>query len=111
MNKTHKKTYTKLIQFYLECYENNNIIQNIQKTYGVGTDQPVINFFLRQENVDIKFLPYEWNMQDLNRFEILDDNLTFTNRGWLYHFNAIPNNHDGRYTQYFMEKTYKTLYN
>ena len=110
MNKTHKEVYSKLVKFYLDCYKNDDIIQNIQKTYGVGTDQPVINFFMRQENVDIKFLPYEWNMQDLHRLEILDDNLTFINRGWLYHFNAIPNNHDGKYTQYFMEKTYKTLW-
>jgi len=111
MNKTHKEIYSKLIEFYSECYQNHDIIQNIQKTYGVGTDQPILNFFLRKEKVDIKLLPYEWNMQDLNRFEILNKELSFINHGWLYHFNAIPNNHNGQFTQYFMEQTYNTLYN
>ena len=107
MNKKHKELYSKILDFYLD---KRSEIQYIQENYGVGTDQPVINFFLHKENIDYKILPYKWNMQDMARKEILDDNLTFTKLGWIYHFNAIPNNEGGRYTQYFMEKTYKTLY-
>lgn len=85
-NKSHKDFYNKLIEFYLENQENLCILQD---TYGVGTDQPVLNFMVVQENIDYKKLPYEWNMQDLQRFEILDNDLTFTKMGWMYHFNCI----------------------
>jgi hypothetical protein len=106
MNKSHKEFYKKIVEFYLN---NSELIQNIQKTFGVGTDQPVINFFVRQENIDLKLLPYEWNMQDLFRFEILDNQLSYTDHGWLYHFNAIPNNSDGQYTHHFMKSTTQKL--
>ena len=62
----------------------------MQNEYNVGTDQPILNFFVQSEKIDYKQLGYEWNMQDMRRFEILDDNLTFTNIGWIYHFNSIP---------------------
>ena len=107
LNKKHKELYSKIIQFYTENHER---IRYIQENYGVGTDQPVLNFFVQKENIDYKQLPYKWNMQDMARFEILNDELTFTKIGWIYHFNAIPNNEGGRFTQYFMEKTYKELY-
>lgn len=103
-NKHHKKLYQTIIDFYLENQENIIILQN---NYHVGTDQPVLNFFVQQENVDYKQLGYEWNMQDLRRFEILDEELTFTKIGWLYHFNGIPD--DMR--NYIMNKTWKTLCN
>ena len=47
-------------------------------------------------------------MQDLARKEILDNMLTFTNLGWVYHYNAIPQN-QGKPDEW-MEKTYKYLY-
>ena len=85
-------------------------IKQMQETYHVGTDQPVINFFLNINNIDYKILPYEYNMQDMARKEILDNELTFTKIGWVYHFNAIPNNHNAEQTMYWMKKTYKELY-
>jgi hypothetical protein len=86
-NKNHKKLYEKIINYYLENTEKIIILQN---EYNVGTDQPILNFFVQSEKIDYKQLGYEWNMQDMRRFEILDDNLTFTNIGWIYHFNSIP---------------------
>ena len=44
----------------------------------------------------------------MQRFEILDNELTFTKIGWIYHFNAIPRNE--RDQAYWMERTYKELY-
>lgn len=107
MNKSHKGFFKKLHDFY---FENIETIQWIQNNYGVGTDQPVLNFMVQQENIDLKILPFDWNMQDLARWEILSDDMLFTKFGYVYHFNAIPNNHDGKYTRYFMEKTYNYLY-
>jgi hypothetical protein len=37
----------------------------------------------------------------MRRFEILDEELTFTKIGWIYHFNGIPND----LRNYMMEKT------
>jgi len=102
-NKTHKDFYEKVQQYYVD---NSNNIREMQTTYGVGTDQPILNFLVQQEDIDYKKLPYEWNVQDMARFEILDEQLTFTNIGWLYHFNGIDDN----IRNYIMEKTYKTLY-
>jgi len=97
-NKEHKEFYEKIIKFYLDNRDN---IVKLQDTYGVGTDQPVLNFFVQKENIDYKQLGYEWNMQDMRRFEILDEELTFTKIGWIYHFNGIPND----LRNYMMEKT------
>jgi hypothetical protein len=85
-NKSHKEFYNTLIEFYLNNQENLCILQD---TYGVGTDQPVLNFMVKQENLEYKHLSYEWNMQDLQRFGILDNELTFTKVGWVYHFNSM----------------------
>jgi len=109
INKKHKKLYKNIVNFYLNNREN---IVKIQETFGVGTDQPVINFFVQKENVDLKILPYEFNMQDMARKEILDNDLTFTKVGWVYHYNAIPQ-HIQKQTgnvEYWMKKTYEELY-
>ena len=65
-----------------------------------------MNFFVQKENIDYKQLGYECNMQDMRRWEILDEELTFTKIGWIYHFNggAPPS------VGFWMEKTYKYLY-
>jgi len=101
-NKSHKNFYEKIINFYLN---NQEKIRILQETYHVGTDQPVLNYFVQQEKIEYKQLPYEWNMQDLRRFEILDEELTFTKIGWIYHFNGIPD--DMR--NYIMKKTREEL--
>ena len=108
MNESHKKLYKKILDFY---FANRDSIVKVQDTFGVGTDQPVINFFLQKENIDLKLLPYMYNMQDMNRKEILNEQLTFTKIGWVYHFNAIPDQLDGYdKTEYWMKRTYEALY-
>ena len=44
-------------------------------------------------------------MQHLQRFEILDEDLTFTKIGWIYHFNGIDDN----IRNYMMEKTTEAI--
>jgi hypothetical protein len=48
-------------------------------------------------------------MQDMIRKEILGNDFLFTKFGWVYHFNAIPDNHDSSKTLYWMNKTYEYL--
>jgi hypothetical protein len=49
-------------------------------------------------------------MVDLNRKEILGEDLLFTKLGWVYQYNAIPNNVEDKLTYYWMDKTYRYLY-
>ena len=49
-------------------------------------------------------------MVDMNRKEILNEDLLFTKIGWVYQFNCIPNNKDNQATYYWMKKTYEELY-
>ena len=84
-NKDHKKLFKEILDFY---FNNQEKIIWMQKNLGVGTDQPIINFFLNKNKIDYKLLPYEYNMQDLKRFELLGNDLLFTKFGWVYHFNA-----------------------
>jgi hypothetical protein len=101
-NKKHKEFYNKIINFYLDNRDN---IVKLQETYSVGTDQPILNFFIQKENIECKYLPYEWNMQDLNRTELLNNDLLFTKIGWIYHFNGIPDD----LRNYIMDKTWSEI--
>ena len=106
-NKSHKQFINKFLEFY---NKNADKINQIQETFKVGTCQSVIQYLLKIENVDLNLLPYEYNMCDLPTKEILDEQLTMTKVGWIYHYNAIPNNHDASLTMYWMKKTYEHLY-
>ena len=100
MNKKHRFFYKKIIKYYLDNIQN---ILNMQKTFGVGTDQPIINFFMHIENIKFKILPYKWNMQEMNKKEILGDDMLFTKLGWVYHYNGIPGGDNSTY--HWMKKT------
>ena len=102
VNKEHKTLFKDILEFYLT---NQGLVQSIQNNFGVGTDQPMINFFVQKNNIDLKLLPYKWNMQDLHRKEILTEDLLFTKLGWVYHFNAIPKNVNSFKTLYWLAKT------
>ena len=106
-NKNHRDFIHKFLEFY---NDNKEKIIEIQNTFHVGTCQPVINYFLRMNDVEVKLLPYEFNMVDLVRKEILDEELTMTKVGWIYHYNAIPDNADASKTHHWMKKTYEHLY-
>lgn len=100
MNKKHKDFYKKIVNYYLANVDN---ILTLQKTYGVGTDQPIINFFMHMEGIDFKLLPYEWNMQEMNKKEIVGEDMLFTKLGWIYHYNGLPGGDDSTYA--WMKKT------
>ena len=65
---------------------------------------------VHRNNIDLKLLPYEFNMNDMNRKEILADDMLFTKCGWIYQYNAIPNNEENRLTNHFMKKTHEHFY-
>ena len=58
----------------------------MQDKFLTGTEQTPLNFMLDIENIDVKHLPYEFNMNDMNRKEVLAEDLLFTKVGWIYQF-------------------------
>ena len=96
----------------IKFYETNqNLIQEMQKVYSVGTDQPVLNFMLNLSDIPVKLLPYQYSMVDMVRKEILDEELTMPKIfPGIYQFNAIPDNSNADKTLYWMKKTYEHLY-
>ena len=106
VNETHRPFFKDVLDFYFKQKTNLN---KIQKTFGVGTDQTPINYLLRKHNIDLNLLPYEFNMCDMLRREILDNELTFTKIGWVAHFCAIEGE-KSKVIPYWLEKTYKHFY-
>ena len=114
VNKKHKDFFDKVHKFY----ENNvDKFHHAQNTFKVGNDQTPLNYLTKHFNVDTKILPNCYNLQDIFRKNLLHipghswfpDELIFLNAGWVYHFNAIPQN--SRHAEYWIERTYKHLYN
>ena len=106
--------YNKVKEFYLE---NKDVILELSNKIKAGTDQTIINYLLYREQIRVNYLPVAFNLQDLFRKELLHipghswfpDELLFLKAGWVYHFNAIPQN--PRHVAYWMERTYNYLYN
>ena len=105
VNETHKPFFNTIVDFY---WKHTDALKEIEKLH-VGTDQTPFNILVERENIDLKLLPYEFNMVDLTRKEILEK-LVFTDIGYVYQFNCIPNNKDNQATYYWMKKTYEHLY-
>lgn len=103
-NKKHKPLFEMLQKYY---EENRSKLIWMQDTYCVGNDQPIFNFFVNTYYPDdYKVLDYEWNMQDMMRFEVLGEDMLHTCYGYVSHYNAgTPPS-----SQYWMEKTYRFLY-
>ena len=107
VNKSHKEFFKGITNFY---HENSELLKEIETKLHVGTDQTPVNILVEKENIELKLLPYEFNMVDMNRKEILTPDLLFTKIGWIYQFNCIPNNEDNKATYQWMKNTYEYLY-
>ena len=107
VNKNHKQFFNDIVSYY---FTNQDTLIQLQETFHTGTDQTPVNMLTHKHNIDLKLLPYEFNMCDMDRKEILGDDLLFTKIGWIYQYNAIPNNKDNQLTNYFMKKTYNHFY-
>ena len=106
-NRQHKQFFQKIIEFF---HDNRENLLKVESEWHAGTDQTPVNFLTHILNIDYKRLPYELNMCDMFRKEILNNDMTFTKWGWIYQYNSIPNNVDDRLTFHWMEKTYNLLW-
>ena len=104
-NEKHKWLHEKILDFY---WNNQEKIVSLQKTYGVGTDQPLMNMLVNNSDVDSKLLPYKYNMQDLARKNVLDDRMLFTKIPGVYHFNAVEGGPD--VVNQWLNKTFNYLW-
>jgi hypothetical protein len=102
-NKSHKKFFELVKDFYAE---NKGKLEDFQ-SLGVGKDQPILNYLTEIHNIEKVYLPYEYNMQDMNRFEVLTPDMLHTNFGWIYHFNGGVKPTPGEW----MQETYNFLNN
>lgn len=100
-DKSHKEFFNNICEFN---ELNEGLLRQTEKL-GVGKDQPVINFLLEHYNIKRRYLPYEYNMQDMMRSECIGGDMLFTNIGWIYHFNCGVRPTPGQW----MEHTYKYL--
>jgi hypothetical protein len=112
-NKSHIPFYKEVQKYYLD---NIDIINGWNDKINAGTDQTIINYLAQLHKIDVEYMSESYNLQDLFRKNLLhipghswfSDELHFLDAGWVYHFNAIPSNPRG--VSYWMERTYKTLY-
>jgi hypothetical protein len=63
---------------------------------------------LRRHNIDVKLLPYQYNMTCMPKKEIIGDDMLHTELGYIMHFNGLPNKDTS--VPFWMEKTYKYLF-
>ena len=115
LNKKHKPFIKKVLSWYDENVKNINWAEENIKA---STEQTPLNFLVKKHNVEIKHLSERYNLQDMFRKILLhiknyswwEDKLIFINAGWVYHFNAIPQNQDNRDQSYWIKRTYEELY-
>lgn len=113
VNKKHKPFFEKIKDLYLNRGEE---IKHYRDTIKASTGQTMVNFMLQKNNVEVTKLSEAYNLQDLFKKNLLHipnhswftDELHFLNAGWVYHFNAIPQN--DRHVFYWMKRTYEELY-
>lgn len=113
LSKNHKPFIKEVLKWY---DENNEKIKWAEKNIRASTEQTPLNFLTKQHNIKVKLLSLKYNFQDMFRKNLLhipghswwEDELYFLDVGWIYHFNSIPDN--PRHVDYWMERTYKHLY-
>ena len=110
------KEHIPFYNFVKEYYQNNiALIKELAEKIKAGTDQTIVNYLAQQFGIEINYLPEAYNLQDLFRKNLLHipghswfkDELLFTKAGWIYHFNAIPQN--PRHANYWLERTFEEL--
>lgn len=112
-NKSHIPFYKEVQKYY---WDNIDTINMWNDRIKAGTDQTIINYLRQLHDIDTTYMSESYNLQDLFRKNLLhipnhswfEDELRFIEAGWVYHFNAIPKN--PRDVSYWMERTYKHLY-
>jgi len=105
VNKKHKPFFEEMRKLY---FDNSELINNTKDAYGIGADQTILNFMLHKHNIERTMLHYKFNMTCMPKKEIIGEDMLHTKMGYVMHFNGLPNKEQT--VPYWMEKTYKYLY-
>jgi hypothetical protein len=105
VNKNHKGFFKEMTDLY---FQNKNTIDSLANNFGIGRDQTVLNFMLRRHKINLKLLPWKYNMTCMPKREIIGEDMLHTKMGYVMHFNGLPEK--DKTVPYWMEKTYKYLY-
>lgn len=105
VNNNHREFFKYMRDFY---FKNIIEINTIQQMYGIGTDQTPLNFNLRLQNIDVKLLPYKYNMTCMLKKEMLGEDMLHTKLGWVMHFNGLPEK--DTLVSHWMKKTFDYLW-
>ena len=99
INKSHKKFFKMLEDFYFSNYEQIYKAEN--ETVRLGTDQTPFNYFLQLNNVDLNLnLPFVYSLTHMHRKEMLrhnwqlneDQTPFFIKYGYIWRFNGFAKN-------------------
>jgi len=105
VNNNHREFFQYMRDFY---FENIEQINTIQQKFGIGTDQTPLNFNLTLQNIDVKLLPYKYNMGCMPKKEIIGEDMLHTKLGWVMHFNGLPDK--DKSVPFWMKKTFDYLW-
>ena len=103
VNKNHKKLFGLMIDYY---YENVDII-NSCGFLKITPEQLFLNFILRNQKIDLKLLPWKFNMTYMHVKEIIGNSMIHTKVGHIMNFNGLPK----KTISDWVEMTYNHLYN
>ena len=116
VSKSHRNFFETMKNYYST---NSEKIINVIDMLKCGTDQTIVNYMLHEEKIDVKLLPTCYNLQDMFKKNLLhlpgyswwpDNLINLYQSGWVYHFNAIPQNQYNRDANYWIERVYKDLF-
>ena len=116
INKKHKEFFDKVFNFY---NKNKNEIIKSYEILLTGSDIAIMNCLRKEFGVELNLLPREYGLMDMARKNLFyltqncwwkDDLTNLYNSGWVYQFNAIPQNELGRERSYWMKRIYEELY-
>lgn len=109
--KKHLSFLTSLKESY---FNNNDKILELQSNIGRGTDQPVYNYLLQKNNINLDFkLPNSYNINHMNRFnwfnynwQLNEDKIPFFIKyGYLWKYSGF----DRKQRTPLMEKTWSII--
>ena len=117
INKKHKHFLDKVFKWY---NENKDDVITSYDILLTGSDISLINCLRKEFGIELNLLPREFGVMDMSRKNLFflgqkntywkDDLTNLYNSGWVYQFNAIPQNKLKRDRNYWMQRIYEELY-
>jgi hypothetical protein len=104
--------YLTLFKDFLQFVLENE--QEIEKIQGGGKEQTLLNFFVQQRGINVKFMQSEWNLMSIHKKNMfthnwqlnVDQTPHFIKYAYVWHLTGFPIEQRAE----IMEKTFKFVY-